>query len=53
VKDLHVVGKIKARNGHKMAIYESYIIEKKSYKIEKNWNKKNVFYVIAFDLIKI
>ena len=23
VKDLHVVGKIKARNGSKMAIYES------------------------------
>ena len=53
LKDLHVVGKIKARNGFKMAIYDSWIIKEKSYLIAKTGIRKNVFYAIAFDLIKI
>ena len=38
MKDLHAVGKIKARNDRRMAIYESVIMKQKSYKIAKNWN---------------
>ena len=35
-----------ARNGHTMAIF--------SYKIAKNWEEREkLFYVVAFDLIKI
>ena len=51
VKDLHVVGKIKARNGCKMAIYVYTIF---SFFLQKKWVTKNfVFYVISFDSIKI
>ena len=47
------MGKIKAKNGRKMAIYESGIIKKNLTKLQKTGIKKNVFNVIAFDLIKI
>ena len=42
-----------ARNGHKMAIYESQIFILSSYKIDKNGNKKIMFYIIVFDPIRI
>ena len=45
-----LVGGKMAKNGCKMAIYESFFIF--SYKIFKK-GEKNVFYVIAFDSIKI
>ena len=53
MKDFRVVGKIMARNGTKMAIYESQILFFFSYKIDKNGNKKIVFYLIVFDPTKI
>ena len=52
MKDIHVVGKKMARNGHKMAIYESYIFFFFLTKLQKNGRKK-MFNGIAFDLIKI
>ena len=39
-----------ARNGHKMAIYESQFF---SYKIAKNWKQKKKGLCHSFDLIKI
>ena len=52
MKDIHVVGKKMARNGYKMAIYESYIFFFFLTKLQKNGRKK-MFNGIAFDLIKI
>jgi hypothetical protein len=42
-----------ARNGRKMAVYESQIFILSSYKIDKNGNKKIMFYIIVFDPIRI
>ena len=54
MKDLHVDGKKMNKNGSKMAIYESESFSFFSFKIAKKKEmKKNVFYVVAFDPIKI
>ena len=42
-----------ARNGPKMAIYESYIFSIFFTKLQKQEMKKIVFYVVAFDPNKI
>ena len=42
-----------ARNGRKMAVYESQFFILSSYKIDKNGNKKIMFYIIVFDPIRI
>ena len=53
VKDFCVLGKKMTINGQKMAIM-SHKFPFFSYKIAKKWKQnKNVFYVTAFDLIKI
>ena len=53
MKDFLVVGRKMARNGRKMAIYESQIFIFFTYKMEKNRNQKKVFYLIVFDTMKI
>ena len=52
VKVFNVVVKKMARNGYKMAIYESYIFFFFLTKLQKNGRKK-MFNGIGFDLIKI
>jgi hypothetical protein len=42
-----------ARNSRKMAIYESQMFIFFSYKIEKKGNKKNMFYLVVVDPIKV
>ena len=43
MKGLHVVGEIKARKGHEMAIFESKIMKKILTKLQKTENKKMAF----------
>ena len=53
MKDIFVVGKKMILNGQKMVIYGHKVSELILPKLKKKWKQKKVFYVVAFDPIRI